>query len=657
MAAPDVAPPLRVGPYELVERIGAGGMAEVYVGRRAGPHGFSKRFAIKRILPQLARDPHFVSMFCDEARVCAALAHPNIVQVVDFGEHDGELFMAMEYVDGLSCARLLRAVASRGERVPVGVALFIAHEVLRALAYAHEARDEAGRSLGIVHRDVSPGNVLIGRAGEVKLTDFGIVRGEFIDRRTSPGELKGKIGYMSPEQAVGEDVDYRSDLFTTAIILAELLIARPLFPGRDEVEILSRIHAADLTVLRRHAATIRPDLLRLLIRALAKKPEDRFGSAAEMADAVRAVARAAGTPMTGAELAPWLGSLGLLPASGMRRAVAVSKTAPTLPARPVVALLERVAPSKVTPRYELVQPEGRVAGRLGAPALVEMAVTGRLPGDTRVSVDGSEPVPAAELPELARFYRGSIYAFGTLPAVARTQPVGRRELPALLYRVALERRSGLLVVRSGRREKRVAFSAGSPVLVASTAREELLGRRLLARGVLSTRDLDAALERAAERGVRLGSVLVERQLVRPAALLRDLGEQLEDRFIDLGDFRDGELSFSADAELPAEHLPPLRRPAALVTRLIRARYDDTEIVRLLGRALDEPVALAPVPVGTVDQLGLEPAEERVIALCRGARSLGELVTTLARAGRIPAGTARRALFIALTAGVLASPSA
>src|SRR5688572_15494974 len=124
----------RLGPYELGERLGAGGMAEVYVARRAGPRGFNKKFAIKRILPQLSRDSRFVAMFCDEARICAALTHPNIVQVVDFGESDGELFMAMEFIDGVSVAKLLRSVAARGKRFPLEVALFIAHEVLRALS-------------------------------------------------------------------------------------------------------------------------------------------------------------------------------------------------------------------------------------------------------------------------------------------------------------------------------------------------------------------------------------------------------------------------------------------------------------------------------------------------------------------------------------------
>ena len=230
-----------LGPYELGERLGLGGMAEVFVAYRAGPHGFAKKVALKRILPELAQDPRFVAMFCDEARISAPLCHPNIVQVIDFGESEGELFMAMEFVEGVSLAKLLRYVSGRRERFPIGAALFVAHEVLAGLAFAHNACDENGNPLSIVHRDVSPGNVLIGRAGDVKLADFGIVRSSFVDRRTYPGELKGKVGYMSPEQVMGIEVDPRSDLFTVGIILSEMLIARPLFSGQNEFDILTKI--------------------------------------------------------------------------------------------------------------------------------------------------------------------------------------------------------------------------------------------------------------------------------------------------------------------------------------------------------------------------------------------------------------------------------
>ncbi|HEY2365484.1 MAG TPA: serine/threonine-protein kinase, partial [Polyangiaceae bacterium] len=205
-----------------MERLATGGMAEVYLARRAGPHGFAKQVAVKRILPQLASDPDFVAMFVDEARVTGRLQHPNIVSVFDFGEEGGELFMAMEFVDGTTGARLIRAAAARSEDIPLEVSLHVALSVLRGLEYAHTALDENGKPLHLVHRDVSPGNVLIDRSGAVKLTDFGIARAAEFERRTDVGQLKGKLGYMSPEQVVGRELDARSDLFTLGIVLAEM---------------------------------------------------------------------------------------------------------------------------------------------------------------------------------------------------------------------------------------------------------------------------------------------------------------------------------------------------------------------------------------------------------------------------------------------------
>ncbi|MCB9590387.1 MAG: protein kinase [Polyangiaceae bacterium] len=303
----------RLGEYQLLERLGVGGMAEVYVATRSGPHGFVKRVALKCMLPELLQDTRFVEMFCDEARVMASLHHPNLVQVLDFGEVDGRLFMALEYVDGLSCAKLLRAVAAKGKRFPHGAALYIAGEVLSGLAYAHEHCDEQGRMLGLVHRDVSPGNILIGRTGEVKLTDFGILKSEVLDRRTLPGELKGKLGYMSPEQVIGGEVDARSDLFTLGIVLAEMLLARPLFPGRNELDVLSRIYDGDLGVLERHGSALPPVLHELLRRALARDPRDRFAGAREFREEVHAAMARLGLAPNDTVLLPWLHEARVLP--------------------------------------------------------------------------------------------------------------------------------------------------------------------------------------------------------------------------------------------------------------------------------------------------------------------------------------------------------
>src|SRR5260221_12879382 len=202
MQVPYAPTPLRLGPYELLQKLATGGMAEIYVARQEGPHGFSKRVALKRILPQLDADSEFVAMFIDEARLSAQLTQPNLVQVFDFGEEGGELYMAMELVEGTTGAKVIRAAAKRGEPVPTEVALHIALSVGRGLAHAHEACDEAGRPLGLVHRDVSPGNVLISAAAGVEHADFGFAPAAAVGRRNEVGQLNGKLGHMSAQQSV-----------------------------------------------------------------------------------------------------------------------------------------------------------------------------------------------------------------------------------------------------------------------------------------------------------------------------------------------------------------------------------------------------------------------------------------------------------------------
>lgn len=317
LVAPD-----RIGPYEIVTRIATGGMAEVFLGRRTGPHGFEKYVAVKRILPELASDRDFLGMFVDEARIGAKLHHPNVVQVFDFGEVDGTPYIVLELVQGSTAGQLLRAVppaprerrelpedapassplsspaSSRSPRsvpdavvsvappaVSVATALHVALSVLRALAYAHDLRDERGRPLNLVHRDVSPSNVLFDTSGGVKLTDFGIVRFSDMDRRTVTGQVKGKAGYMSPEQVRGEELDARSDLFNVGILLAELLLGEPLFRALGEVEMLLRIRDANIDAIERSARV--PEALRpVLRRALARHREDRYPSAADFARAL-----------------------------------------------------------------------------------------------------------------------------------------------------------------------------------------------------------------------------------------------------------------------------------------------------------------------------------------------------------------------------------
>jgi eukaryotic-like serine/threonine-protein kinase len=304
----------RCGRYQLLELLGRGGMADVYAACRADVEGPRSRFALKLLQRKWSLDPQLRAMFESEARLTISLNHPNLVRVYEAGEHLGVPFMVMEYVDGVSCAKILRTVASRGERFPAGPALVICAEVLKGLIHAHGATDEYNQPLGIVHRDVSPGNILISRSGRIKLADFGIARSSQIDHHTDPGQVKGKFGYMSPEQVLGQDeLDARSDLFSLGVVLAEMLLGRRLFSGKGEFEVLTRMYEADLAVLKEESARLEPPLLALLEKALHRDRSGRFQSAAEFLAAIGEVAGELGITLDEPALVPWLFQLGVMP--------------------------------------------------------------------------------------------------------------------------------------------------------------------------------------------------------------------------------------------------------------------------------------------------------------------------------------------------------
>src|SRR5215470_7924894 len=252
------------GKYQLVKRVGAGGMAEVYVARSSVAQGLAKQLVIKKIHPAFARSKHFVKMFIDEAKIALGLNHPSIVQVFDFGHVSQAFFLAMEYVEGVDLLRLMQEGAKLGRRVPYGLCAYIVQQTAKGLDYAHRKTDEYGDELGIVHRDVSPQNILLSWDGGVKLTDFGIARAR--DVQEEEGVVKGKFAYMSPEQARGLAVDRRSDIYSAGIVLYELACARPLFTGRGK-EVLEAVRAGAIPRPRSVDPNLPPALEEILLRA------------------------------------------------------------------------------------------------------------------------------------------------------------------------------------------------------------------------------------------------------------------------------------------------------------------------------------------------------------------------------------------------------
>jgi eukaryotic-like serine/threonine-protein kinase len=274
--------PRQIGRYRVLRRLGRGGMAEVYLGLAFGASGFERRVALKRLLPSFRGVAEYERLLIEEARLGALLDFRNLVRVHDLGVDGGSYFACMDWVDGADLETLARAGPP-----PTELALLVGEEVSLALEYVHAATDGAGRPLGLVHRDVSPSNILVSRAGEVKLADFGIAKATLLADRTLAGVRKGKYAYMSPEQVAREPLTNRSDQFGLGIVLAELLTGRRPFDGDSVLETLERIRAAEAPDL----GGIAPDLAAIVGRCLARDPRERYRDASSLRRALAAAGR------------------------------------------------------------------------------------------------------------------------------------------------------------------------------------------------------------------------------------------------------------------------------------------------------------------------------------------------------------------------------
>lgn len=424
--------PQRIGRYSLLARLAIGGMAELFLARVQGLEGFEKVVVLKRILPHLVADEDFVRMFLTEARLAARLDHPNVVHVHDIGREDGEYFFTMEYLHGEDLRRVLSTVRAKGMRLPLRHALSVVTQVAAGLHFAHEQVGFDGEPLGIVHRDVSPSNVIVTYAGAVKVVDFGIAKAAGPTHASRLSSLKGKASYMSPEQCKARPLDRRSDVFSIGLLLFELVTGAPAFVAGNDLAVLNRVARADVPDPRMVWPQC-PDPLRAIIeRAVAARPEDRYPTALEMQLDLEAFAHEARVPLSNAALGqfmqeifgerplPWLTDE-RKPAKApapLREATAATRAKPML--REIAAPPSEETFVVPSPREETVVAAALIESTTEPVHRIDPTGTGGTEKVHRNALPAPRPLPVVEPPRGSRRTWVGVLAVGAVLAGAAT---------------------------------------------------------------------------------------------------------------------------------------------------------------------------------------------------------------------------------------------
>jgi serine/threonine-protein kinase len=294
------------GKYRLIAKLATGGMGEIFLARLKGVAGFEKLVVIKRLLPHLAEDAHFVTMLLDEARIAARLSHPNVCEVYDLGEVDGQFYIAMEYLEGVSCSQVLQRARKEGRWLDIRLAAAVLIQACEGLHHAHELTDRNGGDIGLVHRDISPSNLFLTTTGLVKVLDFGVAKSRNALARTHTGALKGKYAYMSPEQVMAQPIDRRSDIFSLGIVFWEMLTTQRLFWRESEFLMFQAIAEEEIPPVTKHRENIPEAVAETVQRALARDQAARFGTARDLAEAIRAAVQTLGGVVSNSKLGDYV---------------------------------------------------------------------------------------------------------------------------------------------------------------------------------------------------------------------------------------------------------------------------------------------------------------------------------------------------------------
>ncbi|MGE0790625.1 MAG: protein kinase [Sandaracinaceae bacterium] len=622
----EAQPTREIGPYRLAHRFAVGGMAEVFRALWPQSAGGDRAVVIKRLRPDLAAETESRRMFEREIALGRQIAHPNVVAVLDHGHDGGVPYLVLEYVFGVDLARLTKVLSARSARLPVPLAVWIGTELLAGLDAVHRVAGPDDDPLHIVHRDVSPSNVFLSVHGEVKLGDLGIAREAMRPggrRRDLAARAKGKIGYLPPEQVAGFEVDQRGDVFSAAVVIAELLIGRPLFGGATEIGVLLAIRDGDLSALRAAQGSLPVGLVEALVSGLERSVDSRLPSAEAL--------RRALLPFAGSEAQPReLGRFVALALDELEHdhqhrgalAETVEKDG---------AWFDRETPPPPTMDAESAvlyraDRDGETIGTYALGELVGAISTGVVGALDVIHYENGRAETLAAIPELARYLPSStrtpsLRERTRLASTSEIFELSERSVLGILAEALAMRHEGLLLCEQDGVRKEVYLSEGAPSFVTSNRNEELLGESLVRADVIAREELDLALAVMPRFEGRLGETLVALGLVDPVELFRMISEQVREKVVELFEWRRGTAALYRDVEPPERGFPLASDPFGLLEEGAQRRLAAGLEPAFTPAAERRPRVLA----RTALDVDLPDRLARIATACEVPRSLGELV--------------------------------
>ncbi len=649
--------PVGLGKYLLLEKIGSGGMAEIYRAKTFAGHGFEREYAVKKILPHLVDDREFLDMFIDEARLAAQLHHPNIVQVFDLGEIGRQFYITMECVHGKDLLEVLARCDALQVRLPLKLALYIAMSKLRGLDYAHRARGRRGEILKIIHRDVSPCNILLSYTGDVKIGDFGVAKATTQRARTEVGMLKGKVGYMSPEQINGEEIDHRSDIFAAGVILFEMLTMRRLFMGQNDLDVMLKIRDGELDEDLEDLRFLPADLRGIVTRALAHSRQVRYQSAGAFHRDLLDFVFRSDLRVSEDDLGRFLRRVF---AREFQEETDHRYADPDDPA--VFPNLE----SPQVARYRFREPNGQIVGPMSLETLLSILKHRKDETGSAVSRDQGPWVSMFDIPEVAALLEDLRQPNDRVGGMASSHHLGlskgdggvserrrarrsnsaeflggdhgveeeedfyegdlvRVPFPMLLYDLWEQKDHGLLTVSDRAVQKDVYLDDGAPGYVASNKSDELLGNFLCEGGVISPSQLQVALERLSEFGGRLGDVLVRECMLPSVELFHYLSLQARQKLLDVFTWDRGSFSWHPGQKSAYEMYPLGINLLEIIVQGIRTRTS-MDMIRSTfdGRQTREIFFVSDGPLN-LDGLNMSARELGIAAAARDSQSIEGVV--------------------------------